>query len=179
MRFRSGNTQLRNGLAFMTARENSPSDHLYEIVPEKRPSLLESEAVHCGRVDGWATTCPQSWDLLNREIRVATCAVTRYTSKWRGRFHERGSGVILIPCGRPRSWEGNATSQTTRERASASVDRNAFDPSVNGGVDPRRERNRAYMICLAYTIDNRPVVLLPERPRIKTREQAFDLGAVS
>jgi hypothetical protein len=35
------------------------------------------------------------------------------------------------------------------------------------------------MICLAYTIDNRPVVLLPERPRIKTREQAFDLGAVS
>jgi len=105
--------------------------------------------------------------------------VARNTSKCRGRFHENGSGVVLIPCGRPRSWEGNATSQTTRERASASVDRNAFDPSVNGGLDPRRERNRAYMICLAYTIDNRPVVLLPERPRIKTREQAFDLGAVS
>jgi hypothetical protein len=35
------------------------------------------------------------------------------------------------------------------------------------------------MICLAYTIDNRPVALLPERPRIETGEQAFDLGAAS
>jgi hypothetical protein len=79
----------------------------------------------------------------------------------------------------PRSWEGNATSQTTRERASASVDRKALDQSLNGGLDPRRERKREYMTCLAYTIYNRPVVLLSERPRIKTREQAFDLGAVS
>ena len=29
-----------------------------------------------GRVDGRATTCPQSWELLNREIRVATCVGT-------------------------------------------------------------------------------------------------------
>ena len=59
------------------------------------------------------------------------------------------------------------------------MDRNAFDPSVNGGLDPRRERNRTYIICLTYTIDNRPVALLLERPRIETGEQAFDLGAVS
>ena len=35
--------------------------------------MPESEPAQGGRVDGWATTCPQSWNLLNREVRVATC----------------------------------------------------------------------------------------------------------
>jgi hypothetical protein len=38
MRFRSAHAQLRNRLAAVTTRENSPSDHLCQIVPEKRPS---------------------------------------------------------------------------------------------------------------------------------------------
>jgi hypothetical protein len=54
--------------------DNSPTHHLSRIGNEKRPSTPESEAVQRRRVNGWATTCPQSWDLPNREIRVATCA---------------------------------------------------------------------------------------------------------
>ena len=38
IRFRSAHTQLRNRLAYITTRENSPSDHLCQIVPVKRPS---------------------------------------------------------------------------------------------------------------------------------------------
>ena len=38
MRFRSAHTQLRNRLAYMTTKENSPCDHLRQIVPVKRPS---------------------------------------------------------------------------------------------------------------------------------------------
>jgi hypothetical protein len=54
---------------------DSPNHKLSRIRNEKRPSMPESEPVQGGRLDGWATTCPQSWDLLNREIRVATCTV--------------------------------------------------------------------------------------------------------
>jgi len=43
--------------------------------------MPESEPAQGGRLDGWATTCPQSWDLLNREIRVATCTVRPFTVK--------------------------------------------------------------------------------------------------
>jgi hypothetical protein len=39
MRFRSVDAQLRNRLAYMTTRENSPSDRLCRIVLVKRPSL--------------------------------------------------------------------------------------------------------------------------------------------
>ena len=90
MRFRSVNAQLRNRLAYTTTRQNSPSGRLCQIVPVKRPSLPESEPAQGGRVDGWVTSCPQSWDWLNREIRVARCAGTRYTFKWRvRRCHQR------------------------------------------------------------------------------------------
>jgi hypothetical protein len=41
MRFRSAHTELRNRLAFITTRENSPSDRLCQIVPDKRPSTPE------------------------------------------------------------------------------------------------------------------------------------------
>jgi len=42
MRFRSAHTLLRNRWAYMTTREDSPSDHLGQIVPVKRPSAPES-----------------------------------------------------------------------------------------------------------------------------------------
>ena len=38
MRFRPTHRQLRNRLAYKATRENSASDHLCQIVPEKRPS---------------------------------------------------------------------------------------------------------------------------------------------
>jgi len=42
MRFRSLHTLLRNRLAYMARRENSPSEYLCQIVSEKRPSRLQS-----------------------------------------------------------------------------------------------------------------------------------------
>jgi hypothetical protein len=54
MRFRSANAQLRNRLADMAASENSPSDHLCQIVPVKT-SFYESE---CG--DGWMAELEKS-----------------------------------------------------------------------------------------------------------------------
>ena len=39
--------RLRNRLASTTTRENSSSDHLCEIVPVKRPSVLESSRPQC------------------------------------------------------------------------------------------------------------------------------------
>jgi hypothetical protein len=61
MRFRSAKAQLRNRLAHMATRENSPSDHLCQIVPVKRPSLPESGRPQCSApIDGYAT---RSFDL--------------------------------------------------------------------------------------------------------------------
>jgi len=46
--------------------------------------MPESEPAQGWRVDGWATTCPQSWNLLNREVRVATCVGTPLIGKVTG-----------------------------------------------------------------------------------------------
>ena len=45
MRFGSAHTHLRNRLACMTTRDHSPSGHLCEIVPVKRPSMKVSLAM--------------------------------------------------------------------------------------------------------------------------------------
>src|SRR5208337_2274980 len=57
--------------AFVDGQSRSPCNP-NRIRP---PSLPESEPAQGGRVDEWGTTCTQSWDLLKRESRVATCAV--------------------------------------------------------------------------------------------------------
>ena len=47
--FRFAHAPVRNRLASMTTRENSPSDHLCQIVPVKRPSHagIQLAAMHC------------------------------------------------------------------------------------------------------------------------------------
>ncbi len=49
---RSEHTQVRNRLAYMSTRENSPSDHLCEIVPVKRPTRK------VGRMHFESSQCP-------------------------------------------------------------------------------------------------------------------------
>ena len=100
MRFRSAHLLLRNRLAYMAARENSPSHHRCQIVPVKRPSTPEFRRVQCsGQVDGETTSPTESRALTVTVPPAATCNEPCHRRGLRrGRAASSGSGSVDGQC---------------------------------------------------------------------------------